>query len=225
MIEDDRNLCNVVGYQLQKEGFQIDFCYDGEESLWWIRQQVHDLILLDRMLPSLSGTQVLKQMRKEEIKTPVIFITALGTLDQKVEGLDLGADDYLVKPFAMKELLARIRAIVRRPATWSNNQILNIADIEFDGAKKTLKGEQGSCSLSKREAALLEILLKNQNQILPRNLLFSKVWGISAGVEEGNLDTYIYFLRNRLKTVGSKLEIKVVRSVGYCLQKENCMNE
>lgn len=215
MIEDDESLCAIIKRQLEKEGFTVDICNDGQDGQRIALKQAHDLILLDRMLPSLNGAFILRKLRSQGIETPVLMMTALGTLDQKVEGLDLGADDYLVKPFAMKELLARVRAIVRRPAKWKNDGIISCGDIGFDPVKRSLYGEGGSCSLSRRETCLLEFLIMNEGQTLPREVLMSRVWGPDAPVEDGNLDSYIYFLRNRLKSVGSKAKIKAVRGVGY----------
>lgn len=218
MIEDDKNLCDIVSRQLQKEGFTVDTYNDGEEGMGIALKQAHDLILLDRMLPSLNGIRILKRLRLQGIETPVLMMTALGTLDQRVEGLDLGADDYLVKPFAIKELLARIRAIARRPVKWKNDSILSYGDISFDPVKRCLSGKEKSCSLSRRETSLLEALIRNEGQVLPREVLLSKVWGPDAPVEDGNLDSYIYFLRNRLKSVESQVKIKAVRGVGYELE-------
>ena len=218
IVEDDIKLCESMKYQLEKEDFTVDACHDGEDGLFFIREQVHDLVLLDRMLPAMDGLSVLKQMRKEEITTPVIFITALGTLDDKVTGLDCGADDYIVKPFAFQELMARIRCIRRRPPSWDDSRLLSLGDITYDPEQKKLTGKETSCSLSKREGDLLEVFLRNPGQTLPRNTLLLRVWGPDTDVEEGNLDNYIHFLRRRLKTVCSQLSLKTVRGIGYCLE-------
>lgn len=218
MIEDDKKLCDAISFQLKKKGFTIDCCQNGEDGLRWIRQQAHDLILLDRMLPGVSGTRVLELARRDGVTVPVILITALGTIKERVEGLDAGADDYLVKPFAVEELLARIRALNRRPHQWENISCITLGDISYDGTAKVLKGKDGTCSLSKKEADLMESLLKNPRQVMPRSVLLSRVWGPDAPVEEGNLDNYIYFLRRRLKSVGSKMGIRTVRGVGYQLE-------
>lgn len=218
MIEDDTRLCEAVRFQLEQQGLVVDICHNGEDGLHWARQQAHDLILLDRMLPVLDGLEVLRTLRKEGSQTPVLLVTALGDTGQKVEGLDCGADDYLVKPFAVEELMARIRAMFRRPRQWGSFDTLAVEDISYEVEQKTLTGKDGSCSLSKREGALMEALLKNYGQILPRGLLLSKVWGPDAEVEDGNLDNYIHFLRRRLRSVGSILSIKTVRGVGYSLE-------
>lgn len=197
MVEDDPGLCEAVSFQLEQKGVTVDVCHDGEDGLHWARQQAYDLILLDRMLPGLDGLSVLRSLRQEGIVTPVVLVTALGEVSQRVEGLDAGADDYLVKPFAAEELMARIRAMCRRPRQWESSQIIRLGDVVFDREQKTLEKEGQSCTLSRRESELMEMLLKNPGQILPRGLLLSRVWGPEAEVEEGNLDNYIHFLRRR----------------------------
>lgn len=221
MVEDDEKLCEAVAYQLEKEGFLVDVCNDGEDGLHWIRQQAHELILLDRMLPSLSGTSVLKKMRAEKITIPVLLLTALGSVENRVEGLDAGADDYLVKPFAMEELLARVRAMCRRPRQWESTSELCCGDIQLHPNEKILVSKKSSATLSRRELDLMEVLMKNIGQTLPRQVLLAKVWGPDAPVEDGNLDNYIYFLRRRLKEVGSQLSIKTVRGIGYLLEQKD----
>lgn len=218
MIEDDKKLCAALQFQLEKEGFGTDMCHDGEEGLALICEQAHDLILLDRMLPGMDGLSVLTQTRARNIHTPIIFITALGALSDRVTGLDAGADDYITKPFAFAELMARIRCLLRRPASYSDNQLLCVGDLTYDTSQKYLRGKGRSCSLSRRESELLELFLRNPNQTLPRSLILSRVWGPDAGVEDGNLDNYIYFLRRRLKTVESGLSIRSVRGIGYRLE-------
>ena len=196
IIEDDKDLAQLTKLALEKENFTVDICLDGAEGLYYMQENMYDLVLLDRMLPSMDGTQVLKEARQSNISTPVIFLTALGELQDKVNGLNCGADDYMVKPFAFEELLARIHSIMRRPGKW--------------GAKE--------CTLSGRESALLEVFLRNPGQVLPRNLLLSRVWGMESDVEEGNLDNYIHFLRRRLKSVESTLVLKTIRGIGYQLE-------
>ena len=218
LVEDDLKLCKSLSFQLEKEGFTVDICHDGADALSFIEEQAHDLILLDRMIPEVNGLQVLKEIREKTIETPVIFLTALGEIYDKVEGLDAGADDYLVKPFAFAELMARIRSITRRPVQLQASELLSFADIKFDVIQKQLFVGENSCTLSAREASLLEVFVRNPKQVLPRTLLLSKVWGPYAEVEEGNLDNYIYFLRRRLKNLKSRLKVTAVRGVGYCLE-------
>jgi len=220
LAEDDKKLNESLSNQLISRGFSVDSCYDGEEALYYAAQNIHDVILLDRMLPNMEGSMVLTKLRKQGINTPIILITALGTLNDKVTGLNLGADDYLVKPFAFEELLARIQCVTRRSPIINQTILPSYCDIRFDGTSNTLTGPTGSCTCSKREGAMLETFIKNGGQTLSRNTLLLKVWGPDSDVEEGNLDNYIYFVRRRLKTVGSCLKLRTIRGIGYCLLEE-----
>lgn len=217
LAEDDEKLNETLVYGLTRAGFDVDTCFDGEDALFYGEQDIYDVILLDRMLPHIEGSEVLVALRKKGICTPIILITALGMLSDKVEGLDLGADDYLVKPFALEELLARIRCVIRRPHQIVDEEAVSLADITWHAAENRLTGPTGSCTLSKREMTLLETFLKSDGTTLSRSLLLLKVWGPDSDVEEGNLDNYIHFLRRRLKTVGSSLTIKTVRGIGYVM--------
>lgn len=218
IIEDDKDLAQLTKLALEKENFTVDVCLDGAEGLYYMQENMYDLVLLDRMLPSMDGAQVLKAARAAHIFTPVIFLTALGELEDKVTGLNCGADDYMVKPFAFEELLARIHSIMRRPGKWGEPNLLKLGDIAFDPECGHLTRDTKECTLSGRESALLEVFLRNPGQVLPRTLLLSRVWGLDSDVEDGNLDNYIHFLRRRLKSVGSTLVLKTVRGVGYQLQ-------
>lgn len=218
IIEDDKSLAETLRFQLEREHFETDICYDGVDGLHFIEQQAHDVILLDRMIPILDGISVLKIAREKNISTPIVLITAMGALHDKVAGLECGADDYLVKPFDFEELLARIHSILRRPAKWEGNKPLKCGDISFDIRQKLLFCNSNSCSLSAREGDLLEFFLRNPGQTIPRSSLLSKIWGPDASVEDGNLDNYIYLLRRRLKGVDSTLHLKTVRGIGYHLE-------
>ena len=218
IIEDDKDLAELMKFRLEKENFTVDVCHDGADGLYYMQETMYDLVILDRMLPSMDGTKILKQARAAHIATPVIFLTALGELEDKITGLECGADDYMVKPFAFEELLARIRSIMRRPGKWGDLGLLKLGDISFDPECGRLCKDTKECTLSKRESALLEIFLRNPGQVLPRTLLLSRVWGMDSDVEDGNLDNYIHFLRRRLKTVGSTLILKTIRGTGYQLE-------
>lgn len=218
IIDDDEQLCKNLAYQIHKKGLNADICCNGEDGLHAARAKVHDLILLDRMLPGISGTQLLSIIRSEGINVPVILVTALGEIPQRVEGLDAGADDYLVKPIAFEELMARIRSIRRRPRQMAAEQTLQVYDLTLDLTSKLLSCNGISCILSRKEGDLLEVFLRDPGKLLARTLILTKVWGIDAEVEDGNLDNYIHFLRRRLKTVRSKLSIKTVRGIGYMLE-------
>ena len=220
LIEDDESLCLSLGFQLRQDGFGLDICRDGEEGLFYARQQAHDLILLDRMLPGRDGLSLLRQLRREGISTPVIFLTALGQVSDKTQGLDAGADDYLVKPFAYDELLSRIRCVLRRPGNLMGGGELRYGDIAYDPNSLTLRRGEASTELSRRLGDLLELFLRNPGQTLPRQTILLRVWGMETEVEDGNLDNYTYFLRRSLRRVGSTLQLTTVRGVGYRLEEK-----
>lgn len=220
LIEDDESLCETIPFQLRQEGFSVDVSRDGEEGLLFIRECIHDLILLDRMLPGLDGMEVLRIMRREGIATPVIFLTALGQVGDRTLGLNNGADDYMVKPFAFEELLARIRCVLRRPVSLQNPETLAFGDITYEPRTLVLRRGEACTTLSKRLGDLLELFLRNPGQTLPRQTILLRVWGMDCDVEDGNLDNYTYFLRRSLRKVGSHLQLATVRGVGY--RMEDC---
>ena len=218
LIEDDETLCQTIPFQLRQEGFSVDVAMNGEDGLHFAREKLHDLILLDRMLPGLDGMEILNILRKENINTPVIFLTALGQLHDRTTGLNNGADDYIVKPFAFEELLARIRCVLRRPAVMQLSEKLTFGDIQYEPHTLTLSKDGNATVLSKRLGDLLELFLRNPGQTLPREMILLRVWGMDADVEDGNLDNYTYFLRRSLRKVGSTVQLATVRGVGYRLE-------
>lgn len=222
MVEDDRDLCAAVDIHLRREGYTVDYAHTGEDGLHFARQNAYDLILMDRMLPERDGASAVRALRAEGFTTPVLMLTALDGVSDRVSGLDAGCDDYLAKPFAVEELLARIRALSRRPRQWESVSKLTAGDLELDADLCALRGPGGACPLSKRESQLLELFLRNAGQTLTRELLLARVWGPDAPVEDGNLDNYIHFLRRRLATVGSAVKLSTVRGVGYRLEAGPC---
>lgn len=218
LIEDDEILCQSLSLQLERQDISVDLCHDGEDGLFRIRERAHDLILLDRMLPEIDGLSVLRTMREEQIETPVIFLTALGSLEERVTGLDCGADDYIVKPFAFEELMARIRCIGRRPRGLSPGALLSYADLSWNREQNLLSCGSYTCTLSRREGDLMEFFLSNPDQTLSRTTILLRIWGPDSEIESGNLDNYIHFLRRRLKAVRSSLKLTTVRGVGYRLE-------
>ena len=222
MVEDDQALCAAVDIHLRQQGYTVDYAHTGEDGLHFALQNAYDLILMDRMLPELDGLEAVRTLRSRGFSTPVLMLTALVGVPDRVDGLDAGADDYLAKPFAAEELLARIRALSRRPRQWESTSRLSAGDLELDTELAALRGPAGACSLSRREKQLLELFLRNAGQTLTRELLLSRVWGPDAPVEDGNLDNYIHFLRRRLRTVGSAVRLATVRSVGYRLEVGPC---
>lgn len=219
VIEDDKELCNILEYQLKKHGMEVDFCHDGEDASFYTEKQSFDIIVLDRMLPGIDGITILKNIRKRNIATPVIMVTALGELKNRIEGLDTGADDYLTKPFEIEELLARIRALARRPVTIENLNSHSFSDFILDVGKMQLICGDEFCSLSKRECDLLSFFMKNKGQILTRDMILTRVWGADSFVTDSNLDNFICFLRKRLRSIHSHACIKTIRSVGYQLEE------
>ena len=218
MIEDDKELCEATKYRLEKEDFLVDVCHDGEEGLYYMQENIHDLVILDRMLPSMDGVSVLKEARRTHVSTPVIMLTARGELNDRLTGLNCGADDYMVKPFAVEELLARIRCLMRRPGKWDDSALLKLGDVSFDPYSSRLSKGTKECTLSRREGSLMEVFLRNPGQTPTRATLLNRVWGMDSDVEEGNLDNYIHFLRRRLRSVDSTLALKTIRGVGYQME-------
>ena len=220
LVEDDLNLSAVIAEQLQKEGYLTDCCEDGELALSYALnpEYTYDIVLLARMLPIIDGLTVLKAMRQKQIWTPVIVITGLGELDDKIDGLDCGADDYLVKPFHIKELLARMRALIRRPADIVEKSVLVAFDLTFDTQLRRLSYQSHSVLLTQKEADLLAVFMENPDKTHSREQLLWKVWGGATEVEAGNVDNYIHFLRKRLRELNCKTQIKTVYGAGYRLE-------
>lgn len=218
LIEDDSLLAESLKYQLEEQGITVDLCLDGEDGLHFALETPYDLLLLDRMLPGMDGVSLLQELRRQGNAVPVILLTALGDLSDKIQGLDAGADDYIVKPFAFGEIMARIRSVTRRPRVWEETPVLAFGDLSLDPNEKVLTGPGGDCRLSKRESDLMEALLLHHGQTVPRETLISRVWGPESDVETGNLDNYVHFLRRRIRFVKSKVRISTVRGVGHRLE-------
>lgn len=223
LLEDDLELCRSIHNELSKCGYIVDSCHDGETALLYAlnTDYAYDLAIVDRMLPIIDGLTIIKAMRQKNINTPVIIITGMSTLDDKIEGLDGGADDYLVKPFHMKELLARVRALIRRPSEIKSFDVIEYADLSFDKINRTLSKDKTSLILTAKESELLYVLMQKPAQLLTREQLVLKVWGTSSEVELGNVDNYISFLRKRLRELKSHCEIKTVYGAGYKLVSQN----
>lgn len=220
LVDDDKNLSDVIAEQLMKEGFYTDCCYDGETGLHYALNQEYsyDIILLDRMLPILDGMTILKAMRQKKIATLVLMMTALGELDDKVEGLDCGADDYLVKPFYNRELLARIRALTRRQTDVVKSDNPNAFGLTLHPASRKLEYLDSFIILTPKEAELIKTFLEKPEKTYSRSELLWKIWG--SAVEDGNVDNYIYFLRKRLRELGCPVIIKSVYGTGYRLEEQ-----
>lgn len=217
VIEDDAALAEALADSLRAQGWQTDCCGEGEEGLYLARMDAYDILLVDRMLPGLDGTELVRCLRQEGHMAPVLMMTALDAVGDRVTGLDAGADDYLPKPFATAELLARVRALARRPAALQTSAV-PVGDVRLDTVQRRLYGPSGECGLSKRECALLGMLAANLERTVPRETLLVRVWGLDSNVENGNLDNYVHLVRRRLSSVGSHLRLVTVRGVGYSLK-------
>lgn len=222
LIEDDKDLCEALKIPLEKAGYQTDFCHSGTDALYYALMPVYDLIILDRMLPGMDGLSILKLLRENKIATPVILATALDAVSERISGLDGGADDYIVKPYDVGELLARIRALTRRPAGMEPSGILSYEDLSYDSQNHELSCHSRKIPLSRRESLLIEYFLQNPGQTLPRQALYAHIWGPDGEVEDGNLDTYIYYVRKILLKLDSQTQVTTVHGVGYRLEKRIC---
>ena len=216
IIEDDKKQCWLLQFQLEKEGYSADTCNDGGDAEYYLSQNAYDIVLLDRMLPHKDGMSILRDMRRRGDHTPVIMLTALGELDDKISGLDCGADDYLVKPFEIGELLARIRAMTRRKGIIADINP-KYGDITLDIKRGELICNGNSVVLGRKEFQMMEMLISNAGQIITKELFVKKIWGYDDDTEYNNVEVYISFLRKKLTMLHSNVQIKTRRSIGYCL--------
>jgi DNA-binding response OmpR family regulator len=217
IVEDEKEIADGLSAVLIKEGYQVDMAYDGLNGLDCLLSNIYDLALLDVMLPKINGIDLLKNARREGISIPVILLTAKSQVEDKILGLDTGADDYMTKPFDVKELLARIRARTRITKNPEADQ-LSFGNIRLNQAAQKLETDMNSVKLANKEYQLLEYLLHNPCQILPKDMLIAKVWGFEDDSEYNNLEVYISFLRKKLRFVKANVEIKTTKSVGYSLE-------
>lgn len=217
LVEDDRALCETLFISLKKAGYETDLCHTGTDGLLYGCSQVYDCLIIDRMLPEMDGLTLLQALRRRNIHTPAIFSTALDGINDRINGLDAGADDYIVKPFAVEELLARIRAVTRRQGRIEEDDCLTVEGMSLSPGQHELRYGGTTLTLSKKETALLQYFMKNPGRTLTREALMSYIWGALSEVEDGNLDNYIYFLRRRLRTLDAPVKLSTVHGVGYRL--------
>jgi DNA-binding response OmpR family regulator len=216
LIEDDKSLGEFVRQGLREAGHEVDWETDGQRGLHEALATRHDLVLLDVMLPGIDGLEVLAEMRRQEVKTPVLLLTALDGVDDRVRGLDQGADDYLTKPFAFSELLARIRALSRRPPL-EMEPVLRVGDLELDIVRHDVRRGERRIELSRREFSLLEFFMRNAGQLLTRSQLAERVWGFDFFHDSNVVEVYVGYLRRKLDSPGSLTQIRTVRGMGYIL--------
>jgi DNA-binding response OmpR family regulator len=220
IVEDEQRLAQALTRLFRDEKIAADVAGDGEDGLYLAESGVYDLIVLDRMLPGMSGLDILRQLRKKNIATPVLMLTARDSIQDRVDGLNAGADDYLVKPFATEELLARVHALSRRPTEMILDATLRFESLVFDTTRRTIHcGDEANAEqLSPKESQILELLIRHAGQVLTRRQLMDGVWGYEADVLEGVLDTYVHHLRRRLTAVCGPT-IRTIRGVGYSLER------
>jgi DNA-binding response OmpR family regulator len=221
LIEDEQNLSDALIEILKDHKYSVDAAYDGESGLDMAETGIYDLIILDRMLPGKEGIQVLKELRVKGVHTPVLMLTAKDTVENRVEGLDAGADDYLVKPFATKELLARVRALSRRPPEHIQNDKLQVGSLILDilHCEATNRGE--TIRLTFKESQLLELFIRKKGQVITKDQILDKVWGLDTAVEMNNIEIYIHYLRKKLTPENCGFQIETIRGIGYCLKEES----
>ena len=223
LLEDDELLCDSIRKALEREDHIVDCCGDGETGMLYAlnTQYAYDIAVVDRMLPVIDGLTIIKAMRKKDIRIPVIIITGMGELDDRIEGLDGGADDYLVKPFHIKELLARVRALTRRPTGLQMSEKISYGDLTLDKENRVIISGETSLRLTAKEAELFRVFIQTPETLFNREQLVAKIWGSSAEVEAGNVDNYVSFLRRRLKELKSVCKITTVYGAGYKLEKRH----
>lgn len=217
VIEDEEALADALCEILRQNSYMADSVLSGLEGLDYARSGIYDMILLDIMLPGMDGISILKTLRKEQIFTPVILLTAKSELQDIVTGLDAGSDDYLAKPFSTTELLARIRALTRRGSNYTG-EIITYADISLNKGTMELSCGKNSIKLGAKEFQLMEIFLASPKQVIPKDLLIEKVWGIDTDAEYNNVEVYVSFLRQKLHSLGTAVQIKTSRGIGYYLE-------
>jgi DNA-binding response OmpR family regulator len=217
VVEDNLNLANSIKDLLIENKYTVDVIFNGEEGLYYGKQDIYDLIIMDVMLPVYDGYTIVKQLRTFGIATPILMLTAKSELDDKVIGLDSGADDYMTKPFSTKELLARIRALSRRKSDIVTEN-LSIGDIMLDLSTSELSCHEKTTKLSHTEYQLLEFLINNKTTTLSKEQLIIKVWGYDSNAVENNVEVYVSFLRKKLKFLKSNVVIRNIRKLGYRIE-------
>ena len=214
-VEDEKFLAEAVKHNLEKQKISVDIARDGETGLNASTKDIYDCVVLDIMLPNVSGTEILQHMRSKGVNTPVIMLSALSEVDDKVRGLNLGADDYLAKPFKTAELIARIHAVVRRPAEIQDQEV-HFGDLCYNITNKELNGTR----LTVKESGIMAELMKTPDKVVKKDFLLNKIWGNTLIAEDNYIEVYISHLRKKLKELGSTAKIATVRGFGYKLTKD-----
>ena len=220
IVEDEYNLADAISSALKREKYTVDVCNDGEDGLDNAISGIYNLVILDVMLPHVNGFDILKSIRDENIDTKVIMLTARSELDDKLEGLNNGADDYITKPFHMEELIARVNVQLRKNKNSVISDELSFGDIKLNlkSSKLTCTKTNESIDIGLKELQILEYLISNSNIIISKDQLYDKIWGFDNEIESNNLEAYLSFIRRKLKSIGASTNIKVSRGLGYKLE-------
>ncbi|MBU5670697.1 response regulator transcription factor [Paenibacillus brevis] len=218
IVEDEVNLAEALVQILRKNNYSVDAVHDGKEGLDFALSGIYDLLLLDIMLPGMDGISILKELRSGGMATPVIMLTAKGETDDKIAGLDYGADDYVAKPFSTGELLARIRAALRRKGEVVPEDTLKFGDIELNTSTLKLSCQGKELKLILKESELLELLLTRKQAVTSKEQIIEKLWGFDSEAEHNNVEVYISFLRKKLTFLNASVRISTIRGVGYVLE-------
>ena len=218
VVEDEVQLADALTEILKRNRYIVDTVYNGIDGLDNALTDVYDCIILDIMLPGMNGIELLRNIRKEKISTPVLLLTARSEVEDKINGLDCGADDYLTKPFVTGELLARIRALMRRKGEIIDENKLEYNGLELNRNTCSIIREGSELKLSLKEYQIMELLISNPKQILPKERIIEKIWGYESDVEYNNIEVYISFLRKKLAVISSPIQIKTARGIGYFLE-------
>ncbi len=221
IIEDEYSLADAIKESLEKEHLDVTIVTNGQDGEDEALTGLYDLILLDIMLPKKNGFEILGTIKQERIKTPVIILTAKGELEDKLNGLENGADDYITKPFHMKELIARVKIILKRKANIDDTNTLSYGDLTLDLGEGKIKCNDKEVSINGKELNLIELLLINKEQIIEKETLTDKIWGYDSDAEYNTVEVYISFLRKKINLLGSKVKISTVRGIGYKLEVKN----
>jgi len=217
VVEDEHKIASAIKKGLEQERFAVDIAYSGVEGFDLAATEDYDCIILDLMLPEMDGFEFCRRLRQEKIQTPILILTARGNLDDKVHGLELGADDYLTKPFSFEELLARVRALIRRPRNLVD-PVLKVADLELDTNSFEVKRGKRKILLSKKEYAVLEYLMRNEGKILTKEQIISHVWDYDADILPNTVEVFIKNLRRKIDRPFSRHLIKTIRGFGYKIE-------
>ena len=217
VIEDEQKVANFIKQGLEEEGYAVDHAADGASGLQMALEGLHDVIVLDVMLPKLDGLSVLQQLRQEKVTTPVLLLTVRATIEDKVLGLDAGADDYLTKPFAFEEFVARVRALLRRRAETAP-PILQVADLALDPARRVVSRGEKKIELTPREFTLLDYFMRNPGRVLTRTMIANRVWDYTFDSTTNVIDVYVNYLRKKIDTGHDTKLLHTVRGVGYVMR-------